>query len=204
MTNDDLIDIITTNPINRAILERMPKTGAPDAWLVSGSLFQTVWNQKTGRSPTYGIKDYDIFYFDGSDLSFEAEDRIIQKAAAIFADLDAEIEVRNQARVHLWYPQKFNMPYPPLTCSTDGIDRFLAIACMVGIKATSEGSRDVYAPFGLEDLEAMIVRPNAVPNFNADRYKEKTARWRHCWPELDIIMDEPKTMDEAGSAESGR
>jgi hypothetical protein len=42
--------------------------------VTAGCLFQTVWNVVTDRPPTSGIKDYDIFYFDGTDLSWEAED----------------------------------------------------------------------------------------------------------------------------------
>jgi hypothetical protein len=37
------------NPVNRAILERLPALGLPDAWLVAGCLFQTVWNVQAGR-----------------------------------------------------------------------------------------------------------------------------------------------------------
>lgn len=186
MRKADLIDAVLTNPINRAILQRLPQIGLHDAWLVSGSLFQTVWNSKTGRPPRHGIKEYDIFYFDNSDLSWDAEDRAIRAAAESFAGLDAAIEIRNQARVHLWYPEKFGTPYPPLKRSTDGIDRFLAIACMVGVKASLSGRFEVYAPHGLEDLDQMAVRPNETPNFQTDRYRSKTARWLRCWPELKI------------------
>jgi len=38
----------------------------------------------------------------------------------------SEIEIRNQARVHLWYPRRFGAPYPQLASAEDGIGRFLA------------------------------------------------------------------------------
>src|SRR5262245_53475128 len=127
-----LVELACTNPVNRIILERLPALCLPDAWLVSGSLFQTVWNVLTGRPPQFGIKDYDIFYFD-PDLSVAAEDRVIGRCAEAFADVSAVIEVRNQARVHLWYPEKFGADYPPLASSNEAIDRFLAVASMVGL-----------------------------------------------------------------------
>ena len=195
MREADLIDVVLTNPINSAILQRLPQVGLADAWLVSGSLFQTVWNNKTGRPFDHGIKDYDIFYFDDSDLSWTAEDRAIRAGAEVFADLGSEIEIRNQARVHLWYPEKFGSPYPPLTCSTDGIDRFLAIACMVGVRSDASGGFDVYAPHGLMDLERMIIRPNITPGFQAERYRAKSARWLQFWPELEVI--EPSKENRA-------
>src|SRR5947209_436649 len=98
MTRDDFVAAALANPINRIILDRLQGLGLPDCWLVSGALFQTVWNVKTGRDPQYGIKDYDIFYFD-PDTSYEAEDAAIGKAGDVFVDVGADIEVRNQARV---------------------------------------------------------------------------------------------------------
>ena len=74
MDEPEFIERVLSNPVNREILHLLPDTGLPDAWLTSGALFQTVWNSLTGRVPTYVIKDYDIFYFDGADLSWDAED----------------------------------------------------------------------------------------------------------------------------------
>ncbi|WP_339832067.1 nucleotidyltransferase family protein [uncultured Parvibaculum sp.] len=179
------LSLALANETNRTILDRLPDLNLPDAWLVSGSLFQAAWNGLTGRTPDYGIKDYDIFYFD-PDTSWEAEDRAIARARALFAQFGIEVELRNQARVHLWYPQKFGMPYPPLTCATDGIDRFLAPACMVGVQ-TAEGGWRTYAPFGFDDIAKMTVRPNPVANFNAVRLAEKAARWKEKWPELTLV-----------------
>ena len=179
------LSLALANETNRTILDRLPDLNLPDAWLVSGSLFQAAWNGLTARTPDYGIKDYDIFYFD-PDTSWEAEDRAIARARALFAQFDIEVELRNQARVHLWYPQKFGMPYPPLTCATDGIDRFLAPACMVGVQ-TAEGGLRTYAPFGFGDIATMTVRPNPVANFNAVRLAEKAARWKEKWPELTLV-----------------
>lgn len=182
MDGSRFIELALTNEVNREILKRLPSLGLADAWLVSGSLFQTVWNALTGRAPDYGIKDYDIFYFD-ADTSFEAEDAAIRRCAEIFAATDAEIELKNQARVHLWYEEKFGTAYPPLRSSCEGIDRFLAPACMVGIAL----DRRVYAPHGFADIETMTIRPNRAPNFSAERYAEKAARWKEKWPELTVL-----------------
>lgn len=185
MNEARFIELALTNEANRAILARLPDLDLPDAWLVSGSLFQSVWNALTGRAPSYGIKDYDIFYFD-PDTSWEAEDAAIRRCAEAFADLGVEIELRNQARVHLWYEEKFGTHYPPLTCATDGITLFLAPACMVGLHPGAEGLQ-LYAPCGLDDVAEMIIRSNPAPNFSVERYVEKAARWKAMWPELRVI-----------------
>lgn len=183
MTEAEFIAMVRRNPMNAAILDRAPALALPDAWLVSGSLFQTAWNVLTDRPVAHGIKDYDLFYFD-PDTSWEAEDAAISRVANALADLSADIELRNQARVHIWYAEKFGTPYPPLEKATDGIDRFLAIACKVGISL--DGQERVYAPDGLEDIVGLVIRPNNCANFGKAQYEEKAARWKANWPELDL------------------
>jgi hypothetical protein len=60
------------------------------------------------------VKDYDVFYFDDSDLSWDAEDAVIRRVQEAVADLGVTVEVKNQARVHLWYEQRFKATYPRL------------------------------------------------------------------------------------------
>jgi uncharacterized protein len=102
------------------------------------------------------------------------------------ARLGAKVEVRNQARVHLWYPQKHGLPYPALHCSTEGIDRFLTKNTQVGVRRTP-GGHDLYAPNGFDDIADMIVRPNPGPNFSAANYAAKATRWKKLWPEITVL-----------------
>lgn len=178
------LSLALANEKNRAILRRLPELELP-AWLVSGSLFQTVWNGMTGRPPEHGVKDYDVFYFD-PDIGWDAEDAAIRRCHALFLLLGIEVELRNQARVHVWYEEKFGTAYPPLRSSTQGIDRFLAPACMVGISPV-DGGLKTYAPCGFDDVASMTIRPNRAPNFSAARYAEKAARWKENWPELTVL-----------------
>ncbi|ABS62315.1 protein of unknown function DUF925 [Parvibaculum lavamentivorans DS-1] len=179
------LSLALTNEKNRTILQHLPELKLPDAWLVSGSLFQTVWNGMTGRPPEHGIKDYDVFYFD-PDTGWDAEDAAIRRCREMFLPHGIDVELRNQARVHIWYEEKFGTPYPPLRSSAEGIDRFLAPACMVGISPGC-GELDIYAPCGFGDIANMTIRPNRMPNFSAARYAEKAARWKERWPELTIV-----------------
>ena len=192
MDHDSFITACLRNPFNAAILERLPKLELPDAWLVSGALFQTIWNLRTNRTPTHGIRDYDVFYFD-PDTSWEAEDRTIASAREVMGDLGVAVEVRNQARVHLWYGEKFGRPYPPLTRATDGIDRFLMPCAQVGVRRGGT-AWEVYAPQGLDDIERMTVRPNPTPNFHIERFREKAERWQALWPELTIVESQERDL----------
>ena len=190
MTTDEFLATSLRNPVNEAIADELFRLALPDAWIVSGCLVQSVWNVLTARAVDYGIDDYDIFYFD-LDNSWQAEDAVIRDLQGLFAKFGVKVEVRNQARVHLWYPQKHGLPYPALQSSTDGIDRFLTKNTQVGIRRTQDGY-DVYAPNGYDDIADMIVRPNPGPNFSAANYEAKARRWKRLWPGLTVIAAEGK------------
>lgn len=185
MNRNEFLALALHNPNNELIADELFKLALPDAWLVSGCLIQTVWNVTTGRDVDYGISDYDVFYFD-PDTSWEAEDAIIRKLAERFAGRGIAVEARNQARVHLWYPDKHSLPYPPLQGSTEGIDRFLTRNTRIGIRRTEAGY-EVYAPDGFDDAANLIVRPNPGPNFSAVNYAKKAARWKTLWPEVTVL-----------------
>ena len=188
MDRDRFLALALKNPVNVAIIEQLHRLALPDAWLVSGCLVQTAWNVLTGRPVDHGIADYDVFYFD-PDTSWEAEDVVIRKLHARLVHLGVKIEARNQARVHLWYPSKHGLPYPPLMRSTDGIDRFLTENTQIGVRRAGEGF-DIYAPHGFDDVARLIVRPNRALNFSVANYEAKAARWKALWPELTVVAAE--------------
>src|SRR5260221_1813881 len=124
MTRDEFLSFAFRNPINQTIVDELFTLALPDAWLVSGCLVQTVWNVETGRDVDYGISDYDVFYFD-PDTSCEAEDAVIRSLAKRFESLGVTVEVRNQARVLLWYTLKHGLSNSPLESITHGIECLL-------------------------------------------------------------------------------
>jgi hypothetical protein len=180
---DALHDILSRNTVLTDVLARAAELNLPGWYLTAGCVFQTVWNVVTGRPATDGILDYDLFYFDDTDLSWEAEDKVIRAGRAAFP---AEVEIRNEARVHLWYEEKFGAPCPPYTSTEAAIDSFAATTCCLGIRVEPSGRWRVYAPHGLSDVFNLVVRPNPA---QASRhvYEAKTDRWRKQWPGLTVL-----------------
>ncbi|GAB4588959.1 nucleotidyltransferase family protein [Nocardia sp. IFM 10818] len=179
------------------VLARSAALALPGWYLTAGCVVQTIWNTVTRRAPGSGIKDYDLFYFDGTDLSWEAEDAVIRSARSVFADLPAEVEVRNEARVHLWYESKFGLPCPAYTCTEDAIDSFAATTCSLGVRVEPGGRWRVYAPHGFSDVFNLVVRPNPVLAPQAV-YEAKASRWLAHWPELTVLpwpTTTPQTAD---------
>jgi len=175
---------IQVNRHNRAILQRWGELALQDGWLVAGCLFQTVWNLRSGGAPEAQIKDYDLFYFDGADLSEKGEQRVQARVDAVTADLGIVVEAKNQARVHLWYAEYFGHEYPQLHCACDGIDRFLVPATCVGVRPCAS-QYEVYAPYGLALLYEGILAPNPLIDHRA-LFHAKAASYRQRWPWLRI------------------
>ncbi len=177
--------IIENDPILSGALSRARRLDLPDWWLVSGALYNSVWNALTGRTHGYGIKDIDIAYFDGSDLSWHAEDLAIQAGAIAFEGYTHPVEIRNQARVHLWFEKRFGKPYSPLRCASESIERYAAIAHCVGVRLEHDDSLTIHAPFGLDDIFSFRIRPNHAID-NRETYEIKARRALEYWPELTI------------------
>jgi hypothetical protein len=177
--------MVLTNPLVASILDRLPRLGLPDCWLAAGALFQTVWNCLTDQAPTTGIRDYDLNYFDDSDTGWDAEDDAIRRAAFVFADLPEQIEVRNEARVHLWYESKFGVSCPPFTSTSAAVASFPSTSSCFGVRP-GDGRLEIYAPFGFTDLFELRARPNPLLAPRAV-YETKTSRWREQWPQLQVL-----------------
>src|ERR1700751_2069602 len=157
-------------------------------WLVfSGAVYQPVLYHLTGRPLDYGIKDYGLAYFDPSDLSYEAEDAVIRRVRAAFDEpLRSMVEVRNQARVHLWFETKFGEDYTPLSCTAEALERFASPMFAVGIRLEPDDRLHIEAPLGLADLFALRLRPN--PRRKTVGFARTSADVRRRWPE--VVIDD--------------
>lgn len=181
-TTSAFLTSVTLNPSNAELLKRLPTLQLPQCLLTAGCLFQAVWNQQAGLPPAWGVKDYDIFYFD-ADTSWEAENAVIEAVQGLCGDLGVVVEVKNQARVHLWYGQRFGRDYPPLRSAKDGVDRYLVAGTCVAIDVASA---EVYAPFGLDDIYDGVLRSNPL-NHQPDLFLAKALSYQQRWPGLQII-----------------
>jgi hypothetical protein len=179
------------------VLSRAASLNLPNWYLAAGALSQTIWNFSSSLPPETGIRDYDLVYHDASDLSYEAEDAAIQAGKKVFADLSVEVEIRNQARVHLWYEKKFGIACPAHESVESGIDAWISTSAMIGVRLEPDGEWSIYAPRGLSDFYNMVVRPN--PTYSKrEFYDKKAERWRSVWKDLKV---EPWPKDDEAKAQ---
>ena len=102
-------------------LERLADLGLPDCYLGAGSIAQTVWSNAHDKAPAADISDYDVVYFDAADLTEHSENQATATVRTLMADLPLKVDVKNQARVHLWYRQRFGYEIVPYTSVEDAI-----------------------------------------------------------------------------------
>src|SRR5262249_24638574 len=183
-----LIAIVRATPALMQVLRTLRDLDLPDWMVFSGAVYQPVLTGLPGRPLDYGVRDYDIGYFDASDLSYEAEDAVIRRVAAAFREtLRSQVEVRNQARVHLWFEGHFGETYSPLSSTAAALERFASPMFAGGISLDGKDGLQVEAPFGLADLFSMRLRPNPLrPNSGFERAAANAASR---WPELAVVRE---------------
>jgi uncharacterized protein len=177
--------IIRRDPDLMRLLTTARELGLSQWRLVAGCIYQTVWNVLTNKPARTGIKDYDLICFDDRDLSWEAEDQVVRCVELRMRGLLAPVEVRNQARVHLWFKQRFGADYTPLRAD-ETLTRYSSVVHAVGVRVERDDDFDIVAPFGLDDLFNMVMRPNRALD-NARSYEAKAARTKAIWPEVVVI-----------------
>ena len=176
--------LLRRSAITGPILDRWSEIDLPDAWLVAGAVTQTVWNEAHGFALEFGIRDVDIVYFD-RDLSEASEQQHEQRVRAMFPDLPVAVDVKNEARVHLWYASKFGYDILPYASTEAALATFPTTAGAVGVRPAGEAF-ELCAPFGVDDLLKLIVRPNKA-QITESIYAAKVQRWRALWPRLTIV-----------------
>ena len=97
------------------------------------------------------------------------------------------VEIRNQARVHLWFPSSDSgMPARNSPAPINRLANFASKTHAVGVRLEDDGSLDLCAPFGLDDIFSFRITPNRAID-NRATHEEKSARAKRHWPELTVI-----------------
>lgn len=180
-----LEDIIRSEPLLMEVLAGLRDEALPEGMLVAGAIYNLVWNRLTGRDSLNGVRDIDVFYFDDGDLSWDAEDAVIKRLAQRFAHLPLPVEPRNQARVHLWFPEKFDQPFAPLASAAEMLGRYASKTHAVAVRLEADDSLTILAPFGLDDIFSFRIVPNYVLK-NEAAHTDKAARAKSVWPEITV------------------
>jgi hypothetical protein len=179
------VALVLRNPDVRAVLERLASLSLPPWYLTAGAVFQTIWNTAAGHTDlSHGIRDFDLFYYDAEDLSYEAEDLVIRRCLRGADGLSVELQPRNQARVHLWYEEKYGRAIEPYSTLEEPISSFAFTCCSVALSLNLDGILTTFAAHGYGDLFRSVLRPSPSSVVPDAVRRTKAAAYRSRWPHL--------------------
>ena len=150
-TADDITAFIIEDPRRRAILDAVHRQRLPDWAVGAGFIRSAVWDALHGYAEPTPIADVDVLFFDAEVVSREHEVAI--EAALRGAMPDVPWSVKNQARMHR---RNGDAPYVD---TADALRFWLETPTAIAIRIDDDGAATLLAPFGVEDLLAMVYRP---------------------------------------------
>lgn len=179
--DQDLLKIIQEDKEIMASLIAVEKLKLNDAWIIAGALRNKVWDVLSNESTV--VNDIDVIYFDSIDMSWGAEKVLEEKLENSLPN--KPWSVKNQARMHL------KSGFKPFISSYDGVAHFPETPTAIAARIFN-GELEVMAPYGLEDLFEMRVKPTKYyekgtdyHNIYVERVQSKS--WQQYWK--GIVID---------------
>lgn len=174
--------ILSADPLRLEVLRQVRGLNLPDCWVAAGFVRNAVWDHLHGFSAPTPLADIDVLWFDPAQASAEADACLEQ--ALRRADNRYDWSVKNQARMHR---RNHDQPY---SSATDAMRYWCETVSAVAVRLNAADQLEIAAPFGLDDLFQLLIRP--TPRFvddkqaiYAQRLREKN--WLATWPHLRVV-----------------
>ena len=187
---EELTELLLASSWLQHLLRIVAALSLPDCWIGAGAVRDLVWDMRFGSGfDPDRIADVDVVFFDPLDLSARLEHDIERRLRDQEPSVDWD--VKNQARVHLWYEARFGQPAEPLTSTTDGVATWPETATAVAVRLREDGALDIAAPFGLDDLLDGVWRANFVRVTEAEYRARLERKQPHVrWPGV-VVVESP-------------
>jgi hypothetical protein len=177
----ELRALIAADHARMRVLTLVRTLALPDCWVAAGFVRSRVWDHLHGRPTSPLPPDIDVIWFDADQAGAERDAALEQALRASESALDWS--VKNQARMH---GRNADQPY---RSAAHAMAYWPETATAVGARLADDGAIEIAAPFGLEDLFGLVVRP--TPRFQTIKHdvyldRVRAKQWQATWPRLAI------------------
>jgi hypothetical protein len=177
MTEREILDLVRKDKWMMNVLNIAEKLNFPDWVIGAGFIRNKVWDHLHGFSRAkIDTADIDLVYYDQNGNDQKTDEDLSMK---LRNETGIEWEVVNEAYAHKWN----NLP--PYKSTEDALSQWPETATGIGVKLEN-GELRLIAPYGIDDLVNLIVRP--CPKFvgGIEIVKERAAKknWLEKWPKL--------------------
>ncbi len=179
-TNDDIINLIRSDTWRMDVLRCVRSLGLHDWAIGAGFIRAAVWDVVSHkRTPTL-VPDIDVLYFSSSSLAKQNEKEIEDLLQKIMPGIPWS--AKNQARMHI---RNGDQPYYG---TADALKFWLETPTAIAVRLEADDNLTLIAPYGIDDLLNMKVRPTPRGLQKIDQFLEriKTKGWSNQWPELTV------------------
>jgi len=173
--------LLMQDPFRHLLLITLRDFKEKDLWIGGGFIRNLVWDFIHSYPLKTELGDIDVFYFDPNNTE-KKTDTLIEKVLRKKLS-NVNWSVKNQARMHLHNSEE---QYKNLD---DAISKFPETVSAIICKLNHKNEIEIIAPYGLDDLFQVVVRP--TPHFkNSDakmqRFKSRSEQknWGHIWTKL--------------------
>ena len=174
--------IVRRAPLRLKVLEIVRSLALPDWAVGAGFIRAAVWDELSGYVTPSRVDDIDVLYFDPKqqdpreDAAIEGRLRAVEPALAW--------SVRNQARMHI---RNSDDPY---RSTADALRYWLETPTCVAVRLDAQDRLEILAPYGLQDLFAMSIRPTPRGHVRKAQYaaRMEEKRWHERWPSVTVEL----------------
>ena len=174
--------ILRRAPLRMRVFEVVRSLTLPDWAVGAGFIRAAVWDELSGYTTASPVDDIDVLYFDQKDRDpqrdLAIENQLREKQPTL------PWSVRNQARMHI---RNGGSPY---ASTGDALRFWLETPTCVAVRLDAQGRIEVLAPYGLQDLFSMSIKPTPRGYERKAEYLSRVQqkRWHERWPNVTVEL----------------
>ena len=180
----DILKAIEQDHWMMETLEAARAIHKPDWWICAGFVRNKIWDVLHGYAKRSPLPDIDFIYFDEEQAEESAEKDLERQLRQLLPG--RPWSVKNEARMHV-----VNRITPYIS-SSDAISKFPETVSALGVKLDEQGKLHLIAPWGIQDLLMMKIRPTTFFSESKERmniYERRIEmkKWHVRWPLVEKI-----------------